>query len=179
MNSLDKGLTCKDNASLHTCHKGYACLCLQPSTCETNKTEVVPSTKGKEKVAFNEYTYQLDLHLDSRIMWRCEVSSCKGWLATPVDYATTKTLPEEHGEHCHPLNVASVEVARVRGNILQQAVNTNEPPRHIVMDNIITVSNEGAAVIGSGRNIKQAISHKCVVERDDHPPFPEVWQRSY
>ncbi len=73
----------------------------------------------------------------------------------------------------------SVEVARVRGNILQQAVNTNEPPHRIVMDNIVTVSDEAAAVIGNGCDIKQAISHKRVVERDDHPPFPEVRQRLY
>ncbi len=107
--------------------------------------------------------------MQTRITWQCEISSCKGQLSTPLDYATCNTVLEERGEHCHPPSVASVEVAKVTGNMLQQAADTNDPPCRIIMDNIAAVLDEAAAVIGTGHNIKQTISSKHGAKRDDHP----------
>ncbi len=97
-------------------------MCLQPPMSKETEVEIVTSTKGRDKIAFHGYMYWLDHRLQSRVTWSCEVSSCKGQLATPLDYSTNNTFLKEHGEHRHPPNVTSVEVARARRNMHQDGL---------------------------------------------------------
>ena len=133
--------------------------------------EVMTSKKDKDKVTYQGYRYQLDHRSQSRITWRCDVSSCKGWLGTPLDYRTNNVLPKECGEHSHPPNVTSVEVTRASGQMLRQAVSTNHPPRHIIMDNmeIVAVLDELLQSLVEART-SSGPSHASVVWRETITP---------
>ncbi len=55
--------------------------------------------------------------------------------------------------------------------MLHQAGASNDPSCRILLDNVTTVSEEATATIGSGRNMKRAISQRHAIEHDNHPPL--------
>ena len=131
--------------------------------------EVLKSTKGKDKIAYRGFVYRRDHKSQTRISWRCERKECKGRLATPLLYEEDLDDAVERGEHSHPPDVAGIELAKVKDGMLAQASTTNDPPRRILEDNIGGVSEETAARIGSGTNLKKAVTRKRKRE-EDHPP---------
>ena len=137
--------------------------------------EIVKSRKGHDKIALNGYLYRKDKTSLTRISWRCDRKTCKARLATPVLYQNVVgTIDDvvEKGEHVHAPDPAAVEVAHVKDAMLAAATATNDPPRRILQDNIGGISQEAAARIASGTNLKKAVSRKR--RRDEeHPPQPQ------
>lgn len=131
--------------------------------------EVFPPTRrnGKPRVSYGGYVYREDKEHVTSINWRCSVTGCKGRLVTPVAYGAN-TNPIERGQHCHGPDHGKAEYERVKSNMLREAEDTTHPPRRLLQNNIVGLSAEGAARVGSGTNLKQAIRRKR--KRDEEFP---------
>ena len=133
--------------------------------------EVLKSKRGRDKIAFRGHLYRKDKRSLTRITWRCERRTCKGRIATTLNYSTPGAEAVETSEHNHESDAAKVEIQRVRGDMLESAVATNDPPRRILQDHSAGLSQEAAARIGSGTNLKRAVTRKRKRE-EGHPPLP-------
>lgn len=132
--------------------------------------EVLQSTRGKDQIAYRGFLYRLDKRTLSTVLWRCHRSTCTGRLRTTLQYPEGEAT--ERGSHCHGPEPENIGVKAVRDQMLTQAVAGHDPARRILQDAVCGISQETAAQIGSGLNLKRAVSRKRQ-KLTDFPPHPK------
>ena len=132
--------------------------------------DIILSSRGRNKIAYNGYIYRKDKATQTTISWRCEVKGCKGRLSTTLEYESDRNCTEK-GEHSHAPDVIKVGEEMVKEKVLKAAETTHDTPRRILQDAIAGLPDELAANIGSGAKLKSSISRKRRI-MGNYPPPP-------
>ena len=106
--------------------------------------EIILSKRGRDKICYNGFIYRKDKTTLSTITWRCEVDNCKGRLKTTLNYRNDNSCTEK-GEHCHSPDPVKVEMEKIKDKIVIAAEKTHDPPRRILQDAVVGVSDEVAS----------------------------------
>ena len=133
--------------------------------------DIIVSSRGKNKLAYNGFIYRKDKATQTTISWRCEVKGCKGRLNTTLEYERDRNCTER-GEHWHTPQPIKVSEEIVKGKICKAAEESHDPPRRILQDAIGGIPDEVAAKIGSGEKLKRTISRKRKA-KGEYPPPPQ------
>ena len=116
--------------------------------------------KEGQLVSFGGYLYRKDKTNKTTINWRCAVKACKGRLTTTINAKNGDVPTRVGGEHVHAPDPARIEVKKVQSRVTEKAVNTQEPPRRIIADEIQPLSQEAASRLRSNRNLEVMINRK-------------------
>ena len=114
--------------------------------------------KKGQLVSYEGYLYHKDETNKTTINWRCAVKACKGRLTINADDGDVPTRVS--GEHLYALVPARIEVKQVHSCVTKKAVNTQEPPRRIIADEIQPLSQEAASQSRTNRNLAVMINRK-------------------
>ena len=134
--------------------------------------EIILSKRGRDKICYNGFIYRKDKTTLSTITWRCEVDNCKGRLKTTLNYRNDNSCTEK-GEHCHSPDPVKVEMEKIKDKIVIAAEKTHDPPRRILQDAVVGVSDEVASRIGTGTNLRRTVLRKRKTI-GGHPPPPRT-----
>ena len=132
--------------------------------------EIIVSSRGKNRFAYNGFIYRKDKSTQTTISWRCEVKGCKDRLSTTLEYERDRNCTER-GEHSHTPQPVKVSEEIVKGKICKAAEESHDPPRRILQDAIGGLPDEVVAKIGSGEKLKRTISRKRKA-KGEYPPLP-------
>lgn len=132
--------------------------------------EIVKSTRGGKKIGYKGFIYRKDREGMTKISWRCEIKDCKGRLSTPKNFEEGDTALETT-PHGHAPDPGKIAVLKVRDQALEAASTSHDPPRRILQRCSHGLTEETATRIGSGTNIKQALTRKRKRE-GGHPRQP-------
>ena len=100
--------------------------------------------EDRQMVSYKGYLYGKDKTNKATINWRCAVKSCKGRLITTKNAKNGNAPARVSGKHFHAPDPACIEVKKVHAHVTEKAVNTQEPPRCIIADEIQPLNQEAA-----------------------------------
>jgi hypothetical protein len=129
--------------------------------------------RGHPKLGFRGYAYTKASTNVTTQNWRCEenkATKCKGSASTPVNFQDGCQVVEL-GVHNHVPDPASVELGVKMAETLERAGRGNEPPRRLVSDLCIGLSEEATARAPKRKATTQRIQRKRR-KMEGMPPLP-------
>lgn len=115
---------------------------------------LVPSSKGKNLLVENGYTYNYDrTTTDELDRYRCQYSRKQDnkCLATVYTEHNTANIRRRVNEaHSHGPDPAKIEVMKVRGSAKRRAIETQEPVAAVIEGALEDLSAEGHSRISQG-----------------------------
>ena len=123
--------------------------------------EFSESQQGKEHLIFKGFRYRRKKENLHSVNWICATKQkCKG-SATTIVNPKDGAVVIERTEHSHDPDPAACEIFRARGTMKEEAVsNDTEPPRRIISDTVVNMSQEGRSRLPTQNNLKKAIRRK-------------------
>lgn len=112
--------------------------------------------------------YRKDKTYEDHINWRCRTKGCNGRLTTTASPQDGEVPTKIRGDHLHPPQPADAEVAKLQNRIVEKAMGTRDPPRRIIADEVVHLSQEAAVQVRTNRNLSAMINRKR--KRQDCPP---------
>ena len=89
------------------------------------------------------------------------MKTCKGRLTTDIDYINSSREPIESGEHFHAPNPSKISAAAAVSVAKEDAVsNPDVPPRRIISNTMLNLSNETLSLLLSRRNFRRTLQRK-------------------
>ena len=135
---------------------------------------IFKSTKGKDKLGYDGFTYvQGNQNLTSR-NWRCDrhrQDKCKGSAATVINYSEGCDVRQLQS-HNHVPDIARQQVQTALSEMVEVAGQGVQPPRRVISETLMGLSQEARAVVPKRKALVQKIQRKRTKIAGGNEPLP-------
>lgn len=150
------------------------------------EAKIFKSIRGAAKLAYGGFSYRKSNTNITSQNWRCDQAKCKGSAATPLAFrdGVAVTTLQQHNHGPEPERVAA-DVAKDR--MLDVAATSQLPPRRIVSETTVGLSDGAIVRLGKRAAMRQKIhrkrrrlhggeGHPVALPRDTDFDIPEIYQ---
>ena len=136
--------------------------------------EVVSTQRGKPKILYEGYEYVQSNTNITTLNWRCTKKRCNGSIATAHTFREDRQVHVKN-DHSHPPAPELMEAKVVEERVLQRAMSTDMPPRRVISEEVVGVSQGGLLRIGKRTALRRKIQRKR--RRRDEGEAEEIGRR--
>ena len=130
----------------------------------------VTSTRGKDKLIYQNYIYRHQRTRGNKHYWTCEDKTCRGRAVTTGEVFNSPTTEvKSSSEHNHPAEATRADTLRTVEQIRSQATDTAEAPAAIQQRVLAGAAADVAPYLPSANALRQVIQRKRRAELPIEP----------